>query len=90
MMMNSQPSTDPTDIRPLVSNPTVRDLRPSYKLIWLVLDRNGEATQKALIEATGLSTRTVRSALVRLEEDGLITERVYLQDARLNVYSVID
>lgn len=82
--------TDPTEIRPLVSEPAVRDLRPSYKLVWLALEREGEATQKALIEATELSPRSVRSALVRLEQDGLINERVYLQDARLSVYSVID
>ncbi|WP_248908132.1 MarR family transcriptional regulator [Halocatena marina] len=80
-------STDPTDVTPLMS-PAVRDLPPSCKLIWFVLDREGEVTQQALIEATEMSPRTVRYALNRLRENGLVSVRPYPMDARQCVYSL--
>lgn len=76
--------------QPLVTDATVRELPPSCKLVWLALDQNGAMTQKAIIDATGLSRRAVRTALARLDNLGLIEKRCYNQDARQSLYSLID
>jgi DNA-binding MarR family transcriptional regulator len=79
---------DPTTISPLVTIPVVRELPPSCKLVWYVLNQETEATQQALVEATGMSPRTVRYAVDRLHDEELVTVRPYPQDARQCVYSL--
>lgn len=64
------------------------DCPPSAKLVYKVLEHDGELTQKQLSEATMLSPRTVRHALSDLEEHGLIEQRIYLSDARQKIYSL--
>jgi DNA-binding MarR family transcriptional regulator len=64
------------------------DLPPSAKLIHFVLDRDGDLTQTDLVEETALSARTVRTALGRLEDAGLVSESICLRDARKRVYSL--
>ncbi len=55
-----------------------------------MLEYNGPLTQKGIVEESMLSARTVRYALERLDEVGIIDEDVYFADARQNLYEVID
>ncbi|UIP01554.1 winged helix-turn-helix domain-containing protein (plasmid) [Halobaculum sp. CBA1158] len=64
------------------------ELPPSAKLVHFVLTREDERTQTQLVEETALSTRTVRTALNRLEDAGLVDESVCLRDARKRVYTL--
>ena len=64
------------------------DLPPSAKLVYKVLEYNGQLTQKGIVEESMLSARTVRYALERLEEIGAISEDVYFADARQNLYEI--
>ena len=64
------------------------DLPPSAKLVYKVLEYNGQLTQKGIVEESMLSARTVRYALERLEEVGAVTEDVYFADARQNLYDI--
>ena len=64
------------------------DLPPSAKLVFKVLEYNGGMTQKAIVEESMLSARTVRYALERLEAIGAVTEDVYFADARQNIYEL--
>ena len=62
------------------------ELPPSAKLVYLVLEHEGPLTQQQLCARTLLSGRTARSALSELEDAGLITEGVYIPDARKKLY----
>ena len=65
------------------------ELPPSAKLVHFVLAHDDDdRTQTELVEETALSARTVRTALGRLEDAGLVTESVCLRDARKRVYSL--
>lgn len=66
------------------------DLTPSAKFVRFVLQERTELTQSQLTETTGLSERTVRSALSQLSDSGLVTEEVCLRDARKRVYSLAE
>lgn len=65
------------------------DLPPSAKLVYKVLEYNGPLTQKAIVEESMLSARTVRYALERLEKIGVVEEDVYFADARQNLYEIL-
>ena len=62
------------------------ELPPSAKLVYLVLEHEGPLTQQQLCDRTLLSGRTARSAVTELEEAALVTEEVYLPDARKKLY----
>ena len=64
-------------------------LPPSAKLVYKILEYEGPLTQQALCEQTLLPPRTVRYALDRLEDAGLVTPEVYLADARQTLYSPV-
>jgi predicted transcriptional regulator len=66
----------------------IADLPPSAKLVYKVLEYNGPLTQKGIVEESMLSARTVRYALERLDEVGVIEEDVYFADARQNLYEI--
>lgn len=66
----------------------VRDLPPSAKLVAKVLDYNDTLTQTQLAEETLLPPRTVRYALSRLEENGVVESRFSFSDARKRLYSL--
>ena len=66
----------------------VRDLPPSAKLIAKVLEYNGTLTQSQLAEETLLPPRTVRYALSRLEEVGVVDSRFSFADARKRIYTL--
>jgi DNA-binding MarR family transcriptional regulator len=64
----------------------VRDLPPSAKLVAKVLDYEETLTQSQLAEETLLPARTVRHALSRLEDAGVVDSRVSFSDARKRLY----
>jgi DNA-binding MarR family transcriptional regulator len=66
----------------------VRDLPPSAKLVAKVLEYNGTLTQSQLAEETMLPSRTVRYALSRLEEVGVVDSRFSFADARKRIYTL--
>lgn len=66
----------------------LRDAAPSAKLVAKTLEYEEQLTQQQLAEETRLSPRTVRYALTRLEEEGLVASRISFQDARQQIYSL--
>jgi predicted transcriptional regulator len=66
----------------------IEDLPPSAKLVFKVLEYSGPLTQKGIVEESMLSARTVRYALERLDEVGVIEEDIYFADARQNLYEI--
>lgn len=66
----------------------ITDAPPSAKLVYKVLEYNGSLTQKQIVEKSMLSQRTVRDALGRLRELGIVSEDVYIPDARQNLYTL--
>jgi DNA-binding MarR family transcriptional regulator len=68
----------------------IADLPPSAKLVYKVLEYDGPLTQKGIVQESMLSARTVRYALERLDEVGVIEEDVYFADARQNLYEITE
>jgi len=66
----------------------LEDLPPSAKLVFKVLEYDGPLTQKQIVQESMLSARTVRYALERLENIGIVDEDIYFADARQNLYSI--
>jgi DNA-binding MarR family transcriptional regulator len=66
----------------------IRDLPPSAKLVAKVLEYNESLTQSQLAEETLLPPRTVRYAVSRLEDAGVVESRFSFADARKRVYSL--
>jgi len=66
----------------------IQDVPPSAKLVYKVLEYNGGLTQKEIVEKSMLSQRTVRDALSRLRESDVVSEEVYIPDARQNLYTL--
>lgn len=64
------------------------DLPPSAKLVFKVLEAEGQLTQQELTSHTLLSPRTVRYGLNALQEIGIIRTDVNLRDARQQLYSL--
>lgn len=64
----------------------VRDLPPSAKLVAKVLDYEDTLSQSQLADETLLPPRTVRYALTRLEEEGVVVSRFSFSDARKRLY----
>jgi DNA-binding transcriptional ArsR family regulator len=80
---------DGTDVSPL-SDPNVRDrlreLPPSAKLVAKVLEGSEPLSQGEVAEESLLPDRTVRYALNRLDDAGLVDARYSFRDARKQVY----
>lgn len=64
-------------------------LPPSAKLVYYVLNEEGRFDQTGLARETRLSTRTVRFAVEKLIDIGLVEEGLCPQDARRSVYAPI-
>ena len=64
----------------------LRELPPSAKLVAKVLEGDSPLSQGQLAEESLLPDRTVRYALNRLEESGLVGSRYSFKDARKQVY----
>lgn len=71
-----------------MSERPIDDVPPSAKLVYKVLEYNGALTQKEIVEESMLSQRTVRDALGRLRSVDVVTEKVYIPDARQNLYEL--
>ena len=65
-------------------------LPPSAKLVYYVLDEEGRFDQTGLAEETRLSVRTVRYALNRLTEEGIVEQVPCLSDGRQTLYDLND
>ena len=61
---------------------------PSAKLVYIALVADGPMTQSQLAQETRLSSRTVRSALDRLERDEFVMSELYIPDARKKLFDV--
>ena len=81
-------STSETAAEPATREDRLRDLPPSAKLVYKVLEYDDAQTQGELTEETLLPARTVRYALTRLEEVDLVTSRFSFTDARRRIYSL--
>ena len=68
----------------------LRELPPSAKLVAKVLEYNDTLTQRQLAEETLLPPRTVRYALTRLEDAGVVDSRYSFVDARKRVYTLAE
>ncbi|MGQ4555762.1 winged helix-turn-helix transcriptional regulator [Halobellus sp. GM3] len=66
----------------------VREMPPSAKLVAKVLDYNDTLTQSQLAEETLLPPRTVRYAVSRLEDAGVVDSRFSFTDARKRLYTL--
>lgn len=66
----------------------LRDLAPSAKLVFTILQHEGELTQRGIADETRLPARTVREAVQRLEAHGIITSHISFVDARQSVYAL--
>lgn len=67
----------------------LRELPPSSKLVANVLADEEPLSQGNLAEASLLPERTVRYALNRLDEAGLVDSRYSYDDARKQVYFLV-
>ncbi|WP_277543787.1 MarR family transcriptional regulator [Haloarcula laminariae] len=66
----------------------IRDLPPSAKLVAKVLEYNDTLTQTQLAEETLLPPRTVRYAVKRLENVGVVDSGFSFTDARKRLYTL--
>ena len=66
------------------------DLPPSAKLVYKVLEYEAPLTQAELAAESRLCPRTVRYALGRLEEQGVVTSHACLADARQSKYRIAE
>jgi len=66
----------------------LQELPPSAKLVAKVLETDGSLPQGELTEETLLPERTVRYALNRLEEQGLVESHHSVADPRRRVYAL--
>ncbi|WP_254535213.1 MarR family transcriptional regulator [Halomarina litorea] len=79
----SSPNDPPTEIPEAVVQ-----LSPSCCSVYLLLEEHGPLTQQAIVR-TGLKRRTVRHALTRLEDGGLVASRPYVADSRQRLYDTV-
>ncbi|RQD80454.1 MAG: winged helix-turn-helix transcriptional regulator [Methanocalculus sp. MSAO_Arc2] len=61
-------------------------LPPSSKKVLTLLEQGGSMTHKDIVKESSLAPRTVRYALKRLKEQGLILEKFNFRDARQIIY----
>ena len=67
----------------------VAELPPSAKLVYKTLEYEGSLTQSQLAEESLLPQRTVRHALGKLQNAGVVEESAYLMDARKSMYTAV-
>lgn len=61
-------------------------LPPSSQKVLHLLQQGGSMTHKDIVKESSLAPRTVRYALKRLKEQGLILEKFNFRDARQIIY----
>lgn len=65
----------------------LRELPPSAKLVFTVLEAESPLTQSQIADRSRLSKRTTRHALSELDDAELVERRVFVPDARKRLYS---
>jgi DNA-binding MarR family transcriptional regulator len=85
-MSTSTTAEEATSISETEYRERLRDLPPSAKLVAKVLEMDAPLSQSQVAEESLLPDRTVRYALNRLEETGLVDSRYSFHDARKQVY----
>ncbi|WP_435349735.1 ArsR family transcriptional regulator [Haloarchaeobius sp. HRN-SO-5] len=73
-----------------ITNPTVADLSPAPKLVYLVLAQAGPCSVSDLRGRTQLADRTIRRALERLRDVGVVETRPHPHDQRMVEYQVVE
>ena len=68
----------------------LREYPPSAKLVFRTLERNGTMTINDIEKQTYLPHRTVRYAIKRLKEGGMVTQLFYIKDARQSLYRLAE
>ncbi len=71
-----------------LENSHIDTFPPSMKLVLNILENRGPLTQKEITRITRLPSRTVRYALNRLKEEGILEESEYFMDARQSLYGL--
>jgi DNA-binding transcriptional ArsR family regulator len=66
----------------------IEDLPPSVRLVLQSLHRTDGLTTSQLAEETGLAERTIRYALTRLDDQGVIESRYLLSDPQTCKYEL--
>ncbi|WP_117365923.1 MarR family transcriptional regulator [Natrarchaeobaculum sulfurireducens] len=89
--MSTSPAEDPSAAveEPLTEEEyrdRLRELPPSAKLVAKVLETESPLSQGQLADESLLPDRTVRYALNRLDDVGLVGSRYSFRDARKQVY----
>lgn len=79
-----------SDEQPTGSEDRLEELPASAKLVYYVLDEEGQLTQTDLAEQARLPIRTTRAALATLTERGLVSETLCVLDARKKLYRTAD
>jgi Fic family protein len=69
-------------------NEAIKQLPPSAKLVFKVLEQKGPLTQQQITEESMLPNRTVRYALEQLDDIELLYEDIYFPDARQQLYEL--
>ena len=64
------------------------ELAPSAEFVYKTLEQNGSLTPSELADQTRLAPRTIRDAVVRLEDRDLIKQGYCPSDALKRVYSL--
>jgi predicted transcriptional regulator len=70
----------------LTQNEKLREYPPSVKLVFKALEQTKTMTLKDIEKETYLPYRTVRYAVKKLKDDGLVTRIFYVPDARQSLY----
>lgn len=65
---------------------SVEQLTPSARFVLSILQQKGSSTQQELARETGFSTRSIRRALIELENQKKIVKRPYSKDQRQDLY----
>jgi DNA-binding MarR family transcriptional regulator len=68
----------------------LRGYPPSAKLVFRTLEQNGTMTISDIEKETYLPYRTVRYAIKRLKEGGIVTQIFYVKDARQSLYRLTE
>ncbi|MFB6132568.1 MAG: ArsR family transcriptional regulator [Halanaeroarchaeum sp.] len=79
-----------TSTRATVRRDELRELPPGARLVAKVLEYNGTLSPSDIAEKTLLPARTVRDAVGRREDRGVVTSRHSFSDARKRLYRLAE
>lgn len=73
-----------------IDDPRVADMTASSKLVYLHVKADGPVAQQDLVERTQIPSKTVRDAVDRLVDQGIINRMRDPDDLRVVVYDMVD